>query len=126
MEFFYTKTQTFCIRSQVMRADFSKTFGEAVRRRTYPNTGLHLAQLAGAIGCHVETLKNAVRGQHNISSHLLAGCIDFFARSDDHTFLQELFPSAVTPLIQRAKRGERALAFVESFKDVFAGEGAAA
>lgn len=105
--------------------NFAKVFGRAVQRRTFPNTGLHLAQLAGAIGCSEETLKNAIRGQHNTSSRLVAASIDFFARMGDHTFIQELYPNAVTPLVQRSHKAERALAFVESFRDVLQ-EGAVA
>lgn len=105
--------------------NFAKVFGGAIQRRTYPNTGLHLDQLAGAIGCSKETLKNAVRGQHNISSPLVAASIEFFARMGDHTFICELYPTAVTPLVQRSHKAERALAFVESFRDVLS-EGAAA
>lgn len=105
--------------------NFAKVFGRAVQRRTYPNTGLHLAQLAHAISCSEETLKNAIRAQHSTSSRIVASCIDYFTRCGDHTFIQELYPNAVTPLVQRTHKAERALAFVESFRDVLS-EGAAA
>lgn len=108
-----------------MKADFAKVFAEALRKRLYPNTALHVSQLAYAIGCSGETLKNAMRGQHSTSSHYVASCIDYFARCGDVGFLCELYPNAVTPLVQRQKRAEKAIAFAESFQ-AFVQQGAAA
>lgn len=105
--------------------NFQKDFGNAVRRRLYPNTNLRIEQLAHAMGCHAETLKNGIYGRNNMSSPLVANCIDYFARCGDVGFLCELYPNAVTPLVQRNKRAEKAIAFAESFQ-AFVQQGAVA
>lgn len=93
-----------------MKEDFQNLLCDAVRRRLHPNTGLHVSQLAYAIGCSDETLKNLLRKQHAMSSHLVAGLIDFFAQHNDHNFICELYPSAVIPFITRKREDEEAAA----------------
>lgn len=105
--------------------NFSKNLGDATRRRLFPNTNLRIEQLAHAIGCHSETLKNGIYGRHNMSSPLVAALIDYFTRCGDHSFICEIYPNAVEPLIQRNKRAEKAIAFAESFQ-AFVQQGAAA
>lgn len=107
-----------------MRSEFVETFKSALRKRLYPHTALRIDDLAYALGVNGFTVRSWLRGENCPSGSMVSGCISFFARSGDPQFICELFPDAVTPLIQKNKKAERALAFVESFKDVF--EGAAA
>lgn len=107
---FLAKDQKFYRRSRQMKADFQDRLCEAVRKRLFPNTGLHVSQLAYAIGCSDETLKNLLRKQHALSSHYVAGLIDFFARHSDHQFICELYPNACTPLVVRKREDDEAAA----------------
>lgn len=122
---FCPKRGTFAKGSAQMKADFGGLFTQALKRRLYPFTALRVDDLAYAIGGNGYTLRSWMRGQTCPSGPMLAACIDYFARCGDHTFLQELFPSAVVPLVQRNQKAERALAFVESFRDVLQGEAVA-
>lgn len=108
-----------------MKAEFKKLFADALRRRLHPNTGLHRDQLAHALGMHGESVKNWLRGESCPGGGEVSACINYFARCGDHAFLQELFPDAVAPLIQRNKRAEKAIAFAESFQ-AFVQQGATA
>ena len=108
-----------------MKSEFKKVFAEALRRRLHPNTGLHRDQFAYALGCHGETVKNWLRGESCPDGGAISAAINFFARSGDHAFLQELFPSACAPLVRRNERAEKAIAFAESFQ-AFVQQGAAA
>ncbi len=107
---FLSQSPTFYRRTAVMKSDFQNVLCDAVRKRVFPNTGLHVAQLAYAIGCSDETLKNLLRKQHALSSHYVAGLIDFFARHNDHGFICELYPNACTPLVQRKREDDEAAA----------------
>jgi hypothetical protein len=99
-----------------MKAEFKKLFANALRRRLHPNTGLHRDQLAYALGVHAESVKNWLRGESCPDGGTVSACINFFARTGDHAFLQELFPDACAPFVQRQKRAEKAIAFAESFQ----------
>lgn len=102
-----------------MRSEFMKRFTDALRRRLYPNTGLRVDDLAYALGMNGFTLRAWLRGESCPGGDAVDGCIDFFTRAGDHNFLQELYPKAVTPLIQRRKAADAALALVQSMKGVF-------
>jgi hypothetical protein len=104
---------------------FKKRLSESLRRRMYPNTGLHPKQLASALGKSTDTIFHWLRAENTAEGDSIDGLIDFFVSQGDANFVVEIFPG-VTPLVQRNKKAERALAFVENFKDVFSGEGAAA
>ncbi len=121
---FLAKDPKFYRRSRAMKSDFQNVLCEAVRKRVYPNTGLHVSQLAYAIGCSDETLKNLLRKQHALSSHYVAGLIDFFARHNDHNFICELYPNAVTPLVQKRREADRALELVNGLKELWQGAAA--
>jgi len=95
--------------------NFKKVFGEAVRRRCFPYTALRIEMLASAVGCHTETIKNAMRGEHNTQSDYVAGVINFFVSQGDYGFLAEIYPS-VTPLVQRRKEDEAALQLVSGLR----------
>ena len=114
---FYAKSQKDCIRSREIAVNFKNVFGSAVRRRLHPNTNLRLEQLAGAINCHAETLKNAVREEHNMSSDYVAATVNFFVSQGDYSFIAEIYP-AVTPLVQRRKEDEQALQLVTGLRNL--------
>lgn len=95
--------------------NFKKVFGNAVRRRLHPHTNLRIEQLAGAIGCHAETLKNTIREEHNMQSDYVAATVNFFVSQGDYSFIAEVFP-ATTPLVQRRKEDEQALQLVTGLR----------
>ena len=113
---FLSQSQKFCIGSRVMKDDFQERLCDSLRRRLSPNTGLHIGQVAYAIGCSDETLKNTLRKQHALSSHYVAGLIDFFTRAGDYGFICDLYPNAVTPLVQRNREADQALELVKGLK----------
>lgn len=102
-----------------MKSDFEKVLCDAVRKRIFPHTALTLPVLADGIGCHPETLKNALRQQHSLSSYLVAGLIGFFAKRGDPWFVAELYPEAVEPLVARAKEKDAAYELVRTMKATF-------
>jgi transcriptional regulator with XRE-family HTH domain len=87
-----------------MRSDFYERFSDAIRRRLSPNTGLHLKQLAGAIGVSDDTLTRWSRGQTRITAEALGGLAEFFRRRGDQSLLGEIYgdlvPSAHPDLSQ--------------------------
>lgn len=97
--------------------NFKKAFGDSVRRRVWPNTPLRLEQLAAAIGCHPETMKNAIRGEHNTQSDYVAATVNFFVSQGDFQLIAELYPAA-TPLVQRRKQDEEALQLVNGLRNL--------
>lgn len=100
-----------------MKAEFQKSFANALQRRLQPNTGLHREVFAHAVGVHGETVKNWLRGENCPDGGAVSASINYFVRCGDHAFLQELFPDACAPFVQRRKREEAAVRFAESFHD---------
>lgn len=104
---------------------FKKRLAESLRLRMYPHTGLQAKQLAAALGVSPDTIHHWLRAENTADGENTGALIRFFATQGDHAFIAELFPEGVTPLIAKAKKAERAMAFIDSFKDVLT-EGAAA
>ena len=105
--------------------NFKTRFVEALRKRLAPNTGLHADQLAGAIGRHGESVRNWLRGDCGISSEAVDAVIAFFMWQGDHAFIVEVYPQ-VTPLVQRKREADEALALVHGLRTLIQQTGAAA
>jgi hypothetical protein len=98
--------------------NFSEIFKRALAKRLYPYTGLRKEVLCDAIGVHGMTLRSWLRGENAPSGPMVAACINFFTRTGDHTFIQELYPDAVTPLVQRKREADKALELVNGLKSL--------
>ena len=97
---------------------FRARLSESLRRRLYPNTGLHPKQLAGALGKSTDTVFHWLRGENTAEGESIDGLINFFVSQGDHGFVVEVFPG-VTPLVARRAEAETALQFVQSMKATF-------
>lgn len=75
--------------------NFQERFVEALRRRLYPNTTLHLKQLPAAIGRSESAVSNWRRGNHRIAAEDLISLASYFAARGDRTFLNEILPEAL-------------------------------
>ena len=71
--------------------DFQSRFGEALRRRLYPNANLHLKEIAVGVGRAENTVARWWRGETQVLGEDLANLARFFHRRGDRGFLQELF-----------------------------------
>jgi hypothetical protein len=91
----------------------------------FPNTNLTAKQLAAALNVSDDTIYHWMRAENTADGDNTGALIAFFASQQDHSFIAELFPEGVIPLVQRKQKAERALAFLEGFRDVLS-EGAAA
>lgn len=100
----------FRARSREDRMKFTELFSELLRRRLYPNSCIRMDDLAFAIGAHGMTVRSWLRGENSPSGPMMWATVNFFTRLGDHAFLAELFPDAVTPLIQRKREDEEAAA----------------
>lgn len=101
-----------------VRGMFKQRLAESLRRRVYPNTGLHPKQLAHAVGKSVDTVFHWLRGENTAEGDSIDSLIDFFTKQGDASFVVEIFPG-VTPLVQKRREAETALAFVQTMKDTF-------
>lgn len=115
----------FRIRSGGMRMTFSEVFKTALTKRLHPYTGLRKDDLCYALGVHGMTVRSWMRGENAPSGPMVAAVIDFFARRGDPQFLQDLFPDAVTPLIQRKREDDEAAAVGYAIKKLMQGSIAA-
>jgi len=106
--------------------NFKEVFKDALIRRMYPKTSLRIDDLAYAVGAHAGTVRSWTRGENAPSGPMVAECISFFTRMGDPVFLQELFPDAVAPLIQRSRKAEKAMAVVNSLQEILRDGGEAA
>lgn len=79
---------------------------DAIRRRVFPNTRLHLPQLAGAIGCPDNTFGRWYRGESKMSLDALDALQNFFSSRGDWGFIAEVFGIAETLERQIAERHE--------------------
>jgi transcriptional regulator with XRE-family HTH domain len=78
--------------------DLASRFGEAIRRRMYPNTGLHPKQLAHIAGCTPNTFDRWLRGENRLPAEPLGNIARFFARSGDVSFLAEVYGEDIVPI----------------------------
>ncbi len=74
-----------------MTKDFHERFMEALRSRLYPNTNLHLKQLADAIGRSESSVTRWWRGDTRILAEDLERIARYFADRGDRTFLHAIF-----------------------------------
>jgi len=74
-----------------VKEDFQPRLVEALRRRLYPNTAVHLKQLAGAIGRAENTVARWWHGEHNITARDLHNIAEFLAKRGDRQFLLDVF-----------------------------------
>lgn len=79
-------------RKVAMNSSFSKRLNEAIRKRTWPNTGLRLSQLAQAIGCSPDTME---RYQYGLT-RMPAECVGPLCRLFGPSFIAEIYPEAAT------------------------------
>ena len=70
-------------------ANVDAKFGEAIRRRTYPNTALHPKQLAHIAGTSLSTFMRWCRGESRVTGHGLGCLCLFFAQHGDWGFIKE-------------------------------------
>lgn len=70
---------------------FSARLRDALSRRLYPNTSLHLKEIAGAIGRSPNTVTRWWRGETHATGEDLFRIAQFFRRRGDDDFLQEVF-----------------------------------
>lgn len=70
---------------------FTSRLAEAIRKRTYPNTALHLPQLAGAIGSDGRSLTRWIRGESKPFAEAVDELGKFFGNRGDKSFLQEVY-----------------------------------
>lgn len=73
-----------------MPGTFSARFVEAIRRRTYPNTGLHPKTLAHIAGRSVDTFSRWCRGEGEPAGASLGALAGFFAQQGDWGFVGEV------------------------------------
>lgn len=71
--------------------DFHDRFVEAIRRRIYPNTALHLKQLAGEIGRSESSVTRWWRGETRILAEDLERIAVYFSQRGDRNFAREIF-----------------------------------
>lgn len=74
-----------------MAADFQSCFQDALRRRLYPHTSLHLKEIAGAIGRSENTVNRWWRGETRVLGEDLYSIARFLLRRGDRSFLAEVF-----------------------------------
>jgi transcriptional regulator with XRE-family HTH domain len=73
-------------------------FEKAIRRRVYPNTGLHPEQLAHIAGCSMSTFMRYWRGESRIPAEALGNLARFFSRSGDVGFIAEVYGEDIVPI----------------------------
>lgn len=96
---------------------FKRRLAESLRKRMFPNTNLTAKQLASAIQVSDDTIYHWQRAENSADGENVGALVEFFTSQGDPSFVCELFPGVV-PLIQKNRKAERALAFVEGFRDV--------
>lgn len=76
-------------------AEFHERFVQALRSRLYPNSKLHLKQLAEAIGRSESSVARWWRGDARILAEDLERIAAYFADRGDVAFLRTVFPEAL-------------------------------
>jgi transcriptional regulator with XRE-family HTH domain len=94
--------------------DFQTRFREALRRRLYPQAGLHLKQVAAAIGRAENTVARWWRGETRILADDLYGLAAFFASRGDRDFLPEIFAELFPAASLSDDMTSSVLAFIRS------------
>lgn len=74
-----------------MSDGFYQRLESALRCRLFPHTGLHVPQLAGAIGYSGDTVTRWWRGDTRISGEAVGALHEFFASRGDGGFLDEVY-----------------------------------
>lgn len=78
-----------------MSGDFEARFREALRRRLYPHSPLHLKQIARGIGRSENTVTRWWRGETRILADDLYRLAEFLVGRGDREFLREIFADLV-------------------------------
>jgi len=71
--------------------DFQARLKEALRKRLYPNSPLHLKEIAGGIGRSKNTVTRWWRGESRITADDLSRIAEYLERRGDRGFLEEVF-----------------------------------
>jgi transcriptional regulator with XRE-family HTH domain len=71
--------------------DFQSLFQDALRRRLYPHTSLHLKEIANAVGRSENTVTRWWRGETRVMGEDLYAIARFLLRRGDRSFLAEIF-----------------------------------
>ncbi|HUZ71463.1 MAG TPA: helix-turn-helix transcriptional regulator [Stellaceae bacterium] len=71
--------------------NFQSRFRDALRRRLYPNTSLHLKQLSRLVGRSENTVSRWWRGETHISAEDFYALAELFCAHGDASFLNEIF-----------------------------------
>lgn len=79
-----------------MANDFHERFVEALRSRLYPNSNLHLKQLADGIGRSQSSVTRWWRGDSRVLAEDLERIAIYFADRGDLAFLRAVFPDLLT------------------------------
>jgi transcriptional regulator with XRE-family HTH domain len=94
--------------------DFQSKFQEALRRRLFPNSSLHLKQIAGAVARSENTVTRWWRGETRVTGDDLYRVAQFFADRGDIGFLQEVFDDLLPQEESRASNEENVLELIRS------------
>ena len=73
------------------KRDFAQRFIDAISRRTYPNTSLHVKQLAGIAGYSRDAFMAWFRGEARVPGDALDALVTYFDGTGDRAFLYEIF-----------------------------------
>jgi transcriptional regulator with XRE-family HTH domain len=96
-----------------MADHFQKRFQDALRNRLFPNTAVHLKEIAGVIGRSENTVARWWRGETRVNGEDLDRIANFFAKKGDRKFLEELF-GQIAPGSRSDSVEEKALALVRA------------
>src|SRR5215469_13506173 len=91
---------------------FQSRFQEALRRRLFPNTPLHLKQIAGAIGRSENTVTRWWRGETRIAGDDLFRIARYLVSRGDATFLNDIFQDLLPTDNSRIGGEEKALELI--------------
>jgi transcriptional regulator with XRE-family HTH domain len=94
--------------------DFQTRFRDALRRRLYPHAGLHLKQIAAAIGRSENTVARWWRGETRVLAEDLYGLAAFFFARGDREFLSEIFAEFVPATTLSDDMASSVLALIRS------------
>lgn len=78
-------------KSAVATRDFAQRFRDAITRRAYPNTAMHLKQFSGIAGYSRDSFMRWWRGEARIPGDAVDALVTYFEGAGDRAFLHEVF-----------------------------------
>ncbi len=94
--------------------DFQSRFGAALQRRLYPNTRLHLKEIAGSIARSENTVARWWRGETRVLAEDVCRIAEFFHRRGDTRFLHDVFGDLLASDAALGASDENVLAVVRA------------